>query len=192
MAYFVVDLSWVTIIPHCVKSPRTIVQVGCIQEAPFSPIYSNWPHTVSTLNRIGCQHHLVVICYMFAPIFWPEYRWFMGALLSVEINTWFLILRRVVYKRKIAMLSDAVAFSFYLSWIVIRCYIYPAILVHFLYLATITIRATGQFWHWPMIFIPVHFVLVVLNLKWSYDLFYPIVKAWIVSDADKPTVANGL
>ena len=130
---------------------------------------------------------------MFAPILWPEYRWFMGALLSVEINTWFMILRRVVYKKKIVMLSDAVSFSFYLSWIVIRCGIYPAILLHFLVLAKLAIGETGRLWHWPMIFIPVHCVLCCLNLKWSVDLFYPIVKSWVVRDADKPpAVSNGL
>ena len=143
--------------------------------------------------RPRTQHHLVVLCYMFAPILWPEYRWFMGALLSVEINTWFMILRRVVYKKKIVMLSDAVSFSFYLSWIVIRCGIYPAILLHFLVLAKLAIGETGRLWHWPMIFIPVHCVLCCLNLKWSVDLFYPIVKSWVVRDADKPpAVSNGL
>eukprot|EP00527_Entomoneis_sp_CCMP2396_P009868 CAMPEP_0198138036 /NCGR_PEP_ID=MMETSP1443-20131203/1474_1 /TAXON_ID=186043 /ORGANISM="Entomoneis sp., Strain CCMP2396" /LENGTH=262 /DNA_ID=CAMNT_0043799659 /DNA_START=130 /DNA_END=918 /DNA_ORIENTATION=+ len=161
--YFLVDLIWVSYIPHCVKSPRTIV-----------------------------QHHLVVIGYIVAPIVWAEYRWFMGALLTVEINTWFMILRRVVYKRKIEMISDAVSFSFYLTWIVIRCFIYPAVFIHFLELAQIQIETTGRFWHWPMIAIAVHFVLCCLNLKWSYDLFYPIVRSWIVSDADKPTVSNGL
>jgi len=152
---------------------------------------------------------MVAIAYLSAPIAWPQYRWFMGACLTVEINTWFLILRRVVYKRGagggtdlarpapttsaaaagdesrcpggggcIAALAAsasrrAVSFAFYLSWIAIRCCIYPAILVVFLLMARDKISETGVFWHWPMVCIPVHFFLCVLNLKWSYDLFLP-------------------
>jgi len=105
----------------------------------------------------------------------------MGACLSVEINTWFLILRRVVYKRKEVlptMFTDTVTLLFYLSWIAIRCFIYPAILVVFLQMAREKILETDRLWHWPMVFIPVHFFLCVLNLKWSYDLFLPIFQRW--------------
>ena len=134
----------------------------------------------------------MVVAYLFGPVAFPKYRWFMGACLTVEINTWFLILRRVVYKRKIAFLSETVSALFYLSWIVIRCFIYPAIMVTFVQLAIRAVQETNQLWHWPMMFIPVHFVLCVLNLKWSYDLFQPIIKNWVVKDAASPTVANGL
>lgn len=116
----------------------------------------------------------------------------MGACLSVEINTWFLILRRVVYKRNIGFLTQAVSACFYVSWIVIRCFIYPAILFTFLKLAADYIRETNELFAWPMIFIPVHFVLCLLNLRWTYDLFMPIIKNWFVSDAAAPTVSNGL
>jgi len=125
---------------------------------------------------------MVVIAYLSAPIGWPEYRWFMGACLSVEINTWFLILRRVVYKRKEQLphvLVEVVSMLFYVSWIAIRCFIYPAILVHFLHLAREKVETTNRLWHWPMIFIPVHFFLCILNLKWSYDLFEPIIRKWV-------------
>jgi hypothetical protein len=47
-------------------------------------------------------------------------------------------------------------------------------------------------WHWPMIFIPIHFFLCLLNLKWTYDLFQPIVNRWISKDLDASTVTNGL
>lgn len=116
----------------------------------------------------------------------------MGACLSVEINTWFLIMRRVVYKRKIRLLSEAVSASFYLSWIAIRIYVYPAIMYTFVQLAIEAVRETNQLWHWPMIFMPVHFVLCLLNLKWSYDLFMPIFKSWVAKDAAAPTVSSGL
>lgn len=117
----------------------------------------------------------------------------MGACLSVEINTWFLILRRVVYKRKIRVLTDVVSACFYLSWIAIRCFVYPAIMVTFVNLWLQAMRDTNQIWHWPMLFMPVHFCLCLLNLKWSYDLFLPIIKSWFAKGGTTaPTVSSGL
>ena len=133
-----------------------------------------------------------MVAYLFGPIAFPKYRWFMGACLSVEINTWFLILRRVVYKRKIALLSDTVSACFYLSWIVIRCFVYPGIMVTFVQMAIHVVRETNQLFHWPMIFMPVHFVLCLLNLKWSYDLFMPIIKTWISKERSEVAVSSGL
>jgi len=141
------------------------------------------------------QHHFVAIAYLSAPIFWPEYRWFMGACLSVEINTWFLIARRVVYKRRDQMpafVQDVVSQLFYLSWIVIRMYVYPLIMYIFCRMAYEEIVKTGVFWHWPMMFMPVHFFLCVLNLKWSYDLFKPIILRWFGSRKEETGVASGL
>jgi hypothetical protein len=43
-----------------------------------------------------------------------------------------------------------------------------------------------------MVFIPVHFFLCLLNLKWSYDLFEPVVRKWISKDGDGPIIASGL
>jgi hypothetical protein len=142
------------------------------------------------------QHHFVAIAYLSAPVALPEYRWFMGACLTVEINTWFLILRRIIYKGSDSssspFLNWLVSCCFYASWIIIRCYIYPAILLIFFQLAYDEIVATNQLFHWPMIFIPVHFALCALNLKWSYDLFEPIVRRWLHAECDGPTLSNGL
>lgn len=142
------------------------------------------------------QHHAVAIAYLSAPLYWSEYRWFMGACLTVEINTWFLILRRVVYKRRatlqIPWLMEVISASFYVSWIIIRCFIYPTILLVFLQMAKSRVLETNVFWHWPMLFIPVHFFLCVLNLKWSYDLFQPIVTKWFSKDGACSLVTSGL
>lgn len=119
----------------------------------------------------------------------------MGACLSVEINTWFLILRRVIYKRQEslpAVLVELVSLCFYISWIIIRCIIYPAILVVFLQLAVKEVEITNKFWHWPMLFIPVHLILCLLNLKWSYDLFTPIIAKWLKQDKAQISVSSGL
>ena len=129
---------------------------------------------------------------MSAPIVYSEHRWFLGACLTVEANTWFLILRRVVYKRHTYVpeffqkLVDAL---FYTTWIVVRLFIYPAILAIFLSMAVQAVRDTGIYWHNAMVFIPVHAFLCLLNLKWSYDLFQPIVAKWRMSPGQRAAAA---
>jgi len=165
--YFLADLVWVARVPICVKSPGVII-----------------------------KHHIVAMIYLIGPVCYPEYRWFMGAILSVEVNTWFLICRRVMYKSSgkpvSPVLSETVSMMFYLTWILIRCIIYPAVLVEFLRLAVEKIAETGTLWHLPMIFIPAHFALCVLNLKWTYDLFAPIIKRWMGTGPRTMVVQNGL
>ena len=102
----------------------------------------------------------------------------MGLILSVEINTWFLIARRVfVYRRQVKPpLADTITALFYISWIVIRCIIYPGLLVIFLRMAHEGIIRTQSIMHLQLLFLPVHAGLVVLNLKWTYDLFLPMFK----------------
>jgi hypothetical protein len=123
----------------------------------------------------------------------------MGACLLVEINTWFLILRRVIYKQRereglqSTFVLDVVSALFYVSWIIIRCFIYPAILFVFLHMAKLKILESNVFWHWPMVFIPVHFFLCVLNLKWSYDLFLPMIRKLLTKEVDgSAAITSGL
>lgn len=123
------------------------------------------------------QHHIIAMAYLSGPVLWPEYRWFMGACLSVEINTWFLIMRRVLFKQNAhEFWRQTVGLCFYISWIVIRIFVYPAIFAMFCVMARERIIETGRLWHWPMIFMPVHLFLCILNLKWSYDLFVPMLR----------------
>jgi hypothetical protein len=140
------------------------------------------------------QHHIVAILYLSAPLVLPDFRWFMGACLSVEINTWFLILRRYKRKDRNPMLQEIISILFYVSWVAIRCVVYPAIMVVFLRMAHAEVVRTDSLWHWQFIFLPVHFFLCVLNLKWTYDLFLPIVKRCMSTDKDATasTVSSGL
>eukprot|EP00934_Nitzschia_sp_Nitz4_P001348 Nitzschia sp. Nitz4//scaffold213_size37731//27729//28766//NITZ4_007724-RA/size37731-augustus-gene-0.53-mRNA-1//-1//CDS//3329542077//1348//frame0 len=167
-AYFMADLIWVAVVPICVKSPRVII-----------------------------QHHSVAMFFLLAPVFYPEYRWFVGTVLSVEINTWFLILRRVVFKTSSGKpvspwIGLPISAMFYFTWIVIRCIVYPAVLITFLGLAKEKIDNSGNLFHLPMIFIPCHAALCVLNFMWSYDLFKPIVRQWLGIGPKTVVVQNGL
>ena len=121
----------------------------------------------------------------------------MGALLSVEINTWFLIMRRILHKsrgsgQQSPVLVKLVSICFYVSWIVIRVFLYPAIMVQYLLYAHEAIVETGRYFHTPMVCIPVHFALCVLNIKWTYDLFKPIVKEWVSPSGKSSAVSSGL
>jgi hypothetical protein len=119
----------------------------------------------------------------------------MGACLSVEVNTWFLIARRVVYKRNYTkgIISSLVTHCFYISWIVIRCIIYPSVLFMFLHMADVGIRESQSIWHWELLFVPIHFFLCILNLKWTYDLFSPIITRWIKQEETGDTkLSSGL
>jgi hypothetical protein len=131
---------------------------------------------------------------LLAPVYYPEYRWFMGAILSVEVNTWFLILRRVVHKSPHTdpLLSKTVSGLFYFTWITIRCIIYPAVLLSFFQLANERFQETGTYFHRELVFIPVHFALCLLNLKWTHDLFRPIVRRWLGVGPKPMVVQNGL
>jgi hypothetical protein len=135
--------------------------------------------------------------YLFAPVCFPEYRWFMGSILSVEVNTWFLIARRLDYKSngsgKFAFLiTESISAMFYLTWIVTRCIIYPMVLLQFFQLCQDKIQETGTYFHLAMIFIPFHFALCLLNLKWTYDLFKPLVNRWLGVGPHIKAVQNGL
>jgi len=170
--YFILDFSWVTLVPICVKSPGVIV-----------------------------KHHIVAMIYLSAPIYYPRYRWLMGAVLSVELNTWFLICRRLVYRSNYCptgyakvspFITTTVSTLFYITWLTIRCYLYPKVLILFFIMWKEEIEITGKYFFWELLFIPVHIVLCVLNLNWTYDLFKPIIKRLIGTGPKSMVVQNGL
>ena len=151
LLYFFVDLTWILLIPSCVKSPSTII-----------------------------QHHLVMMAYILIPYFHPDVRWCMGACMSVEINTWFLIARRVFNKQGfppwiidlsfVSIRVKLISLCFYVTWIGIRCILYPILMVHLL-------RRWWQYSHKvgtslnSEILAPIlHSLFCVLNFKWTYDL----------------------
>jgi len=171
MIYFFLDLSWVVLIPICVKSPGVII-----------------------------KHHFVAILYLFAPLYYPDYRWLMGTILSVELNTWFLICRRIVYRSYYCrsyrtvnpIITTAVSTLFYITWILIRCFLYPYVFIIFICMYKDAIESEGHYFFKETIFIFIHAALCVLNLKWTQDLFKPIVKRWFGTGPKSMVIQNGL
>lgn len=169
MIYFLIDLAWVLLIPSCVKSPQTII-----------------------------IHHVLTITYLFLPFFHAQrIGWLMATNLSVEFNTWFLIVRRTHNKGHLEPWAENVDFltslrleivtkMFYLSWFVIRCIIYPFMVP--LIVIAYTEYSAKVGWFNVLLVAPIlQTCFVLLNAKWTKDLVCPAPPP-----PDAPKGAQGL
>lgn len=151
VAYFLADLLWILLVPKCVRSPSTII-----------------------------QHHIATILYMMVPYFTPDLRWCMGACISVEINTWFLIARRVFNKAGfppwvidlsfVSIRVKLISIGFYVTWIAIRCILYPVMMVFIMNRWWSHTQKIGTYFNIELINPILHSTFCLLNLKWTYDL----------------------
>jgi TLC domain len=150
--YFVIDVLWILIVPVCVKSPAVIL-----------------------------QHHVAVLVFILIPYHHAAVRYCMGACMSVEVNTWFLIARRVFNKQGfppwtifnsswLSIRVKVISIFFYLTWISIRCVLYPALLVPFYQHWRDLSLKTGTWWNILLPAVPLHAAFCLLNLKWTYEL----------------------
>lgn len=152
VGYIVLDMLWVILFPKCVKSQATII-----------------------------VHHAVTLLYMCIPMYNPVTRYAMAVCLSVELNTWFLIMRRNPLTKKSAALKTIVKVFFYVSWYVIRIGLYPYMVydVYGLFVAhSDGLKARGDpSWQrarygGTYMAIPVVFqvTLTLLNVHWTIQL----------------------
>ena len=159
-AYFITDLLWMLVAPHCVRSPMVIV-----------------------------QHHIATLLYICIPYQVPAVHWVMGACMSVEVNTWLLIARRVFNKQgfppwtiiDMSFLSiriKLISIFFYITWISIRCILYPYLLFPIWDLYKVHSQQVGSSWNLLLVCFPLHAVFCALNLKWSYDLLMSKIRYW--------------
>jgi hypothetical protein len=166
--YFIVDLIWVSIIPRCVRSPSTII-----------------------------QHHLVTLLYLSFPYTFRDMGWAMGVCLSVEINTWFLIARRVFNKQGFAPWKidlpylfscrvKLISIGFYVTWIFSRVFLYPYLLVCY-YRICKSQKYPKGIMEFAMV---LHAVFCYLNAKWTYDLINSKIKQWKLKGKTK--ISSGL
>lgn len=172
VGYFVADLIWVLQVPTCVKSPAVIV-----------------------------QHHVATLIYLLIPYFHPQDTgWLMGACLIVEINTWLLIARRVFNKQGFGpWVIDLSLFSirikiistfFYVTWISIRCFLYPAIWKLLWSLWLEEYKEGVIFNSKYALALGLHSIFCCLNFKWTFDLFMSKFRAWKIGG--KVKVEKGL
>lgn len=157
LLYFVADLAWILVIPNSVKSPSVII-----------------------------QHHLVTILYVMVPFYNPTLRWVMGACMSVEINTWFLIARRVFNKQGfppwiidlsfVSIRIKLISIFFYVTWISIRVILYPVLMVFIFNRWVKESARVGSYMNIELVPVVLHAIFCVLNLKWTFDLIMSKVR----------------
>jgi hypothetical protein len=157
--YFIIDWLWIMMVPGAVKSPTTIL-----------------------------QHHVAVLLYIIIPHYHPEVRWCMGLCMSVELNTWFLIARRVFNKQgfppwKIgyswwSIRIKVISVLFYTTWLWVRVFLYPILLWPISQIYLQQVKITGSRINSLLPGVPLHVVFCILNLKWSYDLLTSKIRYW--------------
>lgn len=108
-------------------------------------------------------HHLVSIAGWLTPAFDVRIRPWTAVAVSVEINTFFLIARRNFPPH---MLLDS---AFLVSWVVLRCGVYPFLVVGYYRQFSEFIHPANGLNVYSISFICV-LLLTVLNLKWTVDL----------------------
>ena len=171
--YFLVDLLWIIVLPSCVKSPSTII-----------------------------QHHIATMLYILIPYSFPQYQWCMGACMIVEVNTWFLIARRVFNKQAfppwiidlsfVSIRVKLISIFFYITWIGIRCVLYPYLMIAFYQNWMQHSQKVGTKINLVMLCVPLHAIFCLLNLKWSYDLLLSKIRYWRRKGKEDYAVSKGL
>jgi hypothetical protein len=169
--YFVADLIWVMVVPNCVKSPTTIVQHHVVTliyllvpylepgKCRSSAVYVYSLSLSLTPCPVGYRRlfSLVVLMEYFCCCL-SEFQWVMGACMTVEANTWFLIARRVFNKQAfppwvidlppfISIRVKLISICFYSTWVLIRCIFYPYLMVCIWYLWLDLSERTGTRWN---------------------------------------------
>lgn len=170
VAYFIIDLIWVCVVPRSVKSPSTII-----------------------------QHHVASLAYLFIPYYFETFQFLFGVCMSVELNTWFLIARRVFNKQGFSpwtlelpyMFSvrvKLISVLFYLTWLTIRCMLYPYVLVIFykIWMNKVTREEEIAL----MTASVLQSVFCLLNARWTIDLMNSKIKQWRTKGKTK--ISSGL
>ena len=142
IAYFAADSLWIALSPASVKSARTIL-----------------------------AHHAVVAALLAVPVVRPYLREFVGKCLTVELNTTFLIARRLAHKRGWpTAVRRSCSALFYATWVAVRLVYYPYLAATFVGIWWEGWRASGRALSWELLAPVGQIARCVLNLKWSVDL----------------------
>jgi len=167
IAYFVIDLLWICIIPKCVEYPIRII-----------------------------QHHIMTLFILMVPYFYSEYRWMMGFSMSVELNIWFLIARRVFNKQGFppwtidlphlfSLKVKFISIFFYITWVLTRCIIIPYMVILLYQSYFIRVEEVGSYFNVLLFAFLFHMISCFSNVKWTYDLVYLKMRRLIIRDLEE-------
>lgn len=128
------------------------------------------PNSVASASSI-LPHHIISMFGWNTPfIFDIKYSFLMSIGILVEMNTFFLILRRNCNKNII------IEFLFYASWFTIRCGVYPYYLLQTAWEYMNVCKYSMKIWHHELLIFLVVLVLTILNGKWTIDLISKFIK----------------
>jgi len=132
--------------------------------------------------------YTATIIYLLVPYFFPHLRWCMGACMIVEVNTWFLIARRVFNKQGfppwiidlsfVSIRVKLISIFFYVTWIAIRCLLYPYLMLCIYQIWVDHSQKVKTYWNMVFLCVPLHASFCLLNLKWTYDLTMSKLRYW--------------
>jgi hypothetical protein len=140
--YMLIDTIWIAFQPKCVlSSPMALI-----------------------------AHHIASFAFLSIPFFEEQFQWHGALNLFVEINTFFLILRR--HAPPASSLYHVLDLCFYFSWISLRLVVFPIVVVFFCYeYVRFTRDHSDNNWYNIMLLAPIlQLILTLLGFKWTYDL----------------------
>lgn len=130
------------------------------------------PDSVSALKTILMHHCIVFFGWLLVPQQVVPFRPIATCLLSVEINTVFMIARKFQPFQKYPFLLSFLRCGFYLTWVPLRVIIFP----YCCYLGYLEVvqfeRSSGSFLNIATVGWVLLLVITCLNIKWTVDLFF--------------------
>lgn len=126
------------------------------------------PHVASAGAMPIIIHHILTIASTVVPYILPQFQWHMGIVLTVELNTLLLTLRRNVPSN--SNLFEFINILFLTSWVVLRLIIFPLIVVFFYFEYQRYSSEVGTFLNAFALGFLMQILLTAMGLKWTYDL----------------------
>lgn len=142
LTYAVIDALWVLLIPTCVPSSPTSIIV----------------------------HHLFAIALIIVPWYLPYFGYHACLMLTVEINTVFLILKRNV--RRTSIEFHITRILFYSTWIGQRLIMYPFLACFFYFEYMRYTETVGTYYNLVFIAPAGAFALSFLGYKWTFNMLF--------------------
>jgi hypothetical protein len=126
------------------------------------------PQSVASPSTIILHHIVCLIGWIIPHISDPSLSLWTSLGLLVEFNTFFLIGRRHWGRPLVLQIF------FYSTWIFLRMMMFPFVLYKFVfkYFDYTTSQAQGRFVNTGLLILMIMVFLNVLNMKWSWDLFF--------------------
>lgn len=144
--YMLIDTIWIALQPKCVLSNPTALIV----------------------------HHVASFVFLSVPFYEKQFQWHGALNLFVEVNTFFLILRRQASPTSLTY--TILDYCFLSTWIFLRLVIFPTLVIFFSYeyLRFTHVDSKGS-WVNIMLLAPIlQSILTLLGFKWTYDMLIKI------------------